>query len=77
MISFAYAFAVFFTFFGTQPSGCFRLSQWAMLSEAGKKEQKLIRNNVFTRHNAIVFSRDEQSWRSSFSLIQTYLQFPV
>ena len=26
---------------------------------------------------AIAMSRDVQPWKSSFSLIQTYLQFPV
>ena len=44
-----------------------------MLSE--EKEQKLISTNFITRHNAIAISRDQQSWRSSFSLIQTCLQF--
>ena len=48
-----------------------------MLSEGEKKEQNLINTNVITRHNAIAISRDQQSWRSSFSLIQTYLLFPV
>ena len=42
-----------------------------------KKRTKLINTNVITRHNAIAMSRDHQSWRSSFSLIQTYLLFPV
>ena len=39
-----------------------------------KKEQKLINTNVITRHKAVDKSRDQQLWRSSFSLIQTYLQ---
>ena len=58
-----------------------RYSRWNMsnhvLSEGGKKEQKLINTNVITRHNAIAISCDQQSWRSSFSLIQIYLLFPV
>ena len=44
-----------------------------MLSE--KKEQKLINTNAITRRNVIAISRDQQLWRSSFSLIQTCLQF--
>ena len=39
-----------------------------------KKEQKLINTNVITKHKAVDKSRDQQSWRSSFRLIQTYLQ---
>ena len=39
-----------------------------------KKEQKLINTNAITRQNAIVISRDQQSWRSNFNLIQTCLQ---
>ena len=42
-----------------------------------KKEQELINTNVVTRHNAIAMSRDQQSWRSSFSVIQISLLFPV
>ena len=51
-----------------------------MLSERDKKEQKLINTNVITIHNGIVMSRDiamSRDKRSSFSLIQTYLLFPV
>ena len=44
-----------------------------MLSE--KKEQKLINTNVITTHNATAISRGQQSWISSFSLIQACLQF--
>ena len=40
-----------------------------------KKEQKLINTNAITRRNVIAISRDQQLWRSSFSLIQTCLQF--
>ena len=39
-----------------------------------KKEQKLLNTNAITRHNAIAIFRDQQSWGSSFSLIQTCLQ---
>ena len=48
-----------------------------ILSEGEKKEQKLIKTNVITRHYAIAMSHDQQSWRSSFILIQAYLQFQV
>ena len=34
-----------------------------------KKRKKLINTNAIARHNAIAVSRDQQSWRSSFSLI--------
>ena len=44
-------------------------------TEEQKKEQKLINTNVITRHNLIAISRDQHLWRSSFSLIQTCLQF--
>ena len=37
-------------------------------------EQKLINTNVMAIHNAIATSHDQQSWRSSFNLIQTLLQ---
>ena len=40
-------------------------------------DQFLNNTNVITRHNAVAMSRDQQSWGSSFSLIQTYLLFPV
>ena len=42
-----------------------------MLSEE-KTEKKLINANVFTRHNVIVISREEQMWISSFSLIKHF-----
>ena len=44
-----------------------------MLSEE-KMEKKLINAIVFTRHNDIVISREEQMWISSFSLIK---HFPI
>ena len=45
----------------------------------GKKERKLINTNVILRHNAIVMSRDLQSWRSSFSPFKHiyYFQFLI
>ena len=52
---------------------------WVILCwvKGREKEQKLINTNVVTRHSAIGMSRDQQSWRSSFSLIQIYLLFLV
>ena len=44
-----------------------------MLSEEKKPETD--QSNNITRHNAIAISRDQQLRRSSFSLIQTWLQF--
>ena len=38
-----------------------------------EKQKKLINANVMTRHNAIVTSRDEQIWISSFSLFKHFL----
>ena len=43
-------------------------------AEGRKKEQKLINANAITRHKTIAISCDQQSWRSSFSLTQTFLQ---
>ena len=40
-----------------------------------KKKQKLINTKVITWHNTIAISRDKQSWRSSFNLIQTFTIF--
>ena len=41
------------------------------VTEEQKKVEKLINTIVIKRHNAIAISRDQQLWRSSFSLIQT------
>ena len=38
------------------------------------KEQKMINTNVIARHNAIVLSRDQQSWRPNM-FKQTCLNF--
>ena len=53
-----------------------------MLSEKNKtknketnKQKKTETDHNITRHNVIAISRDQQLWRSSFSLIQICLHF--
>ena len=44
-----------------------------MLSD--EKQSKTDQYYAITRHNNIAISREQQSWRCSFSFIQTCLQF--
>ena len=55
------------TFFTMQCNSRWNISNHKMSEE---KEQKLINTNAITRHNTIAMYRDQQSWRSSFSLFQ-------
>ena len=40
-----------------------------------EKKQKSINTNTIIKYNVVVISRDQQLWRSSFSLIQIRLLF--